>query len=112
MIAALQPVSGPGVLKSAPPSRRVLENTSENKARRAYQNVLKAARLDFPRVVQVRCYRTNQNDWDAHNLIYGQFFFEPFPARTTLIGCLEDLVKCEVDCVAYAGSETREFYVN
>ncbi len=90
MIAALQPVSGPGVLKSVPPCGRVIENTSENKARRTYQNVqrvLKAARLDFPRVLQVRCYRANQNDRDAHNRIYGQFFSEPV-------------------------SETPEFYVN
>lgn len=128
MISALQPVSGPGVVKShlpfSPAVRagafvflsglasvdeygRIIPDIFENEARRTYQNiqrVLEAAGLDFSRVVQVRCYLANQSDWDTHNRIYRQFFSEPFPARTTLIGCLVDMLKYEVDCVAYAGA--------
>jgi 2-iminobutanoate/2-iminopropanoate deaminase len=86
---------------------RIVHDTFENEARRTYQNlarVLAAAGLDFSRVVQVRCYLARQEDWDAHNRIYREFFSPPYPARTTLVGCLGDLVKYEVDLVAYAGS--------
>jgi 2-iminobutanoate/2-iminopropanoate deaminase len=85
---------------------RIVHDTFENEARRTYERIgriLKTAGLDFSRVVQVRCYLQNQSDWDAHNRIYREFFSPPFPARTTLVGCLGDLVKYEVDLVAYAG---------
>jgi 2-iminobutanoate/2-iminopropanoate deaminase len=129
MISDIQPIHGPGVIKSALPfspairagdfvflsglasvdeQGRIIPDTFENEARRTYENigrVLKAAGLDFSRVVQVRCYLANQADWDPHNRIYREFFTEPFPARTTLIGCLGTLVKYEVDLVAYAGRQ-------
>jgi 2-iminobutanoate/2-iminopropanoate deaminase len=121
------PVDGPGVINSALPfspgiragelvfvsgmasadeNGRIIHDTFDNEARRTYENlgrVLRAAGLDFNRVVQVRCYLQRQEDWDAHNRIYREYFSVPFPARTTLVGCLGDLVKYEVDCVAYAG---------
>ena len=125
---AIQPIFGSGVVKSPLPfspairvgdfvflsglasvdeQGRIIADTFENEARRTYANigrVLSAAGLDFSRVVQVRCYLANQADWDAHNQIYREFFREPFPARTTLIGCLGTLVKYEVDLIAYAGT--------
>ena len=54
-------------------------------------------------MVQVRCYLAKQEDWDEHNRIYREYFSEPYPARTTLIGCLGDIVKYEVEVIAYAG---------
>jgi 2-iminobutanoate/2-iminopropanoate deaminase len=128
MTAALKPITGSGVIKGSLPfssavragdfvflsglasvdeKGQIISDTFENEARRTYSNigrVLNAAGLDFSRVVQVRCYLANQSDWDAHNRIYREFFSEPFPARTTLIGCLGNMVKYEVDCIAYAGS--------
>lgn len=95
-------------MASADENGKIIPDTFENEARRTYHNIariLKAANLDFSRVVQVRCYLAKQEDWDAHNQIYREFFTEPFPARTTLIGCLGDLVKYEVDLVAYAGEK-------
>jgi 2-iminobutanoate/2-iminopropanoate deaminase len=88
---------------------QVVHDTFENEVRRTYENlrrVLKAANLSFADVVQVRCYLANQHDWDAHNLIYREYFTTPFPARTTLVGCLGDLVNYEVDLVAYSGPST------
>src|SRR5882757_5703910 len=123
------PITGPGVIKSPLPFSPAIRagdflfisgmasadengvikpDTFDNEARRTYRNVariLSAACLDFTRVVQVRCYLARQEDWDAHNRIYKEFFKEPFPARTTLVGCLGDLVKYEVDVIAYAGSQ-------
>ena len=96
-------------MASADENGRIVHDTFENEARRTYENlgrVLRAAGADFSRVVQVRCYLERQEDWDAHNRIYREFFAEPFPARTTLVGCLGDLVKYEVDCIAYLGQTT------
>lgn len=128
MSAPIQPIYGAGVMKSPLPfspairagdfvfvsgmasadeNGKLIPDTFENEARRTYENlkrILAAAGLDFSRVVQVRCYLAKQEDWAAHNRIYREYFKEPFPARTTLIGCLGDLVKYEVDLVAYAGS--------
>jgi len=95
-------------MASADEEGAIIHDTFENEARRTYCNlgrVLAAAGLDFSRVVQVRCYLQRQEDWDAHNRIYQEFFTKPYPARTTLVGCLGDLVKYEVDAIAYAGDE-------
>ena len=86
---------------------KIVRNTFENEARRTYDNlrrVLAAADLTFANVVQVRVYLAEQKDWDEHNRIYREYFSAPYPARTTLIGCLGDLVKYEVDLIAYAGT--------
>ena len=95
-------------MASADEAGRIIPDTFENEARRTYRNVaavLRAAGLGFADVVQVRCYLQDKADWDAHNRIYREFFVEPYPARTTLVGCLGDLVKYEVDLIAYAGDE-------
>jgi 2-iminobutanoate/2-iminopropanoate deaminase len=92
---------------------RIVSDTFENEARRTYENirrVLAAAELDFSCVVQVHVYLSNKEDWDSHNRIYREYFSEPFPARTTLIGCLGDLVKYEVDLIAYAGTGVKDEY--
>ncbi|MDB6027393.1 MAG: Endoribonuclease [Verrucomicrobiales bacterium] len=128
MKTPIQAIYGPGVIKSSLPfspairagdfvfvsgmasadeNGQLIPDTFANEAHRTYENirrVLDAAGLDFSRVVQVRCYLAKQENWDEHNRIYREYFSEPFPARTTLIGCLGDLVKYEVDVVAYAGS--------
>jgi 2-iminobutanoate/2-iminopropanoate deaminase len=93
-------------MASADEQGRIIHDTFENEARRTYRNleaILRAAGADFSRVVQVRCYLQKQEFWDEHNRIYREFFREPFPARTTLVGCLGDLVKYEVDCIAHLG---------
>ena len=96
-------------MASADENGAIVHDTFENEARRTYRNlaaVLKAAKLTFSDVVQVRCYLQLQKDWDAHNAIYREFFSPPFPARTTVLGCLGDLVKYEVGAIAYFGDTT------
>ena|SRR5690348_13870706 len=99
-------------LASVDENGRIIHDTFENEARRTYQNiakVLSAAGADFSNVVQVRCYLSDKKDWDAHNSIYREFFSEPYPARTTLYGCLGDTAKYEVDLVAYAPESPSRF---
>ena len=119
-------VSGEGVPKSALPfspalkvndlvfvsgqasvdeNGKIVNDTFEGEVRRSFENarkILAAAGLDFSDVVQVRNYVANQEDLAAFNLIFKDYFQEPYPARTTLIGCLGTLLKFEVDLLAHA----------
>jgi 2-iminobutanoate/2-iminopropanoate deaminase len=84
----------------------IVDGTFEEECRRSFENVrtiLHAAGLDFKNVVQVRNYVGKQEDLASFNQIYREYFNAPFPARTTIMGCLGTLLKFEVDVVAYAG---------
>ena len=85
---------------------KIVSDTFEGEVRRSFENlrrVLRAAGLDLRDVVQVRSYVARQEDLAEYNRIYAEFFKPPYPARTTLIGCLGTLLKFEVDAVAYTG---------
>lgn len=84
---------------------KIVNDTFEGEVRRSFENtrkILAAAGLDFSDVVQVRNYVANQDDLAEFNVIYKDYFQEPYPARTTLIGCLGTLLKFEVDLLAHA----------
>lgn len=81
----------------------IVKDTFEGEVRRSFENtrkILAAAGLDFSHVVQVRNYVGNQEDLASFNQIYKDYFIAPYPARTTLIGCLGTLLKFEVDLIA------------
>jgi 2-iminobutanoate/2-iminopropanoate deaminase len=83
---------------------RIVDDTFEGEIRRSFENVrkvLSGAGLELKHVVQVRNYVASQSDLAEFNRIYRDYFSEPYPARTTLIGCLGTLLKFEVDVVAY-----------
>ena len=82
---------------------KIVPGTFEEECRRSFENlktILEASGLGFKDVVQVRNYVGKQEDLASFNAIYKEFFSEPYPARTTLIGCLGDLLKFEVDAIA------------
>lgn len=82
---------------------KIVNDTFEGECRRSFDNlkvILNAAGLGFEDVVQVRNYVNNQANLPRFNEIYKEYFSAPFPARTTLIGCLGTLLKFEVDVVA------------
>ncbi len=86
-------------------SGKIVVDTFEGEMRRSFENarkILEAAGLTFVDVVQVRNYVAREEDLARFNEIYIEYFSKPFPARTTLIGCLGDLLKFEVDMIAYA----------
>ena len=77
--------------------------------RRSFANVervLAGAGLTLKHVVRVGSYVGRQEDLALYNQIYREIFSAPFPARTTLIGCLGTVVKFEVDVVAWTGSKS------
>jgi 2-iminobutanoate/2-iminopropanoate deaminase len=69
------------------------------------RRVLAAAGYALSDVVQVRSYVGRQEDLAEYNQIYRRFFAAPYPARTTLIGCLGNLLKFEIDVVACLPAE-------
>ncbi|MGX5819303.1 RidA family protein [Chitinophaga lutea] len=82
---------------------RIISGTFEQECRRSFDNmrlILKAAGLGFEDVIQVRNYVANQEDLVSFNEIYREYFTEPFPARTTLIGCLGTVLKFEAEAIA------------
>ena len=82
----------------------IVVGTFEEECRRSFDNlkvILEAAGLGFDHVVQVRNYVGKQEYLSEFNSIYKEYFEEPYPARTTLIGCLGTLLKFEVDVVAH-----------
>ncbi len=84
----------------------IVTGTFEEECRRSFENlglILEAAGLGFEDVVQVRNYVGKQEYLSEFNSIYKEYFKEPYPARTTLIGCLGTLLKFEVDVVANRG---------
>lgn len=81
----------------------IVDDSFAGEMRRSFENVaaiLKAAGLGLADVVQVRSYVARQADLAEYNRIYAELFSPPYPVRTTLIGCLGDLLKFEVDVVA------------
>ncbi len=86
---------------------KIVNDTFEGEMRRSMENVravLAGAGLTLRDVCQVRSYVAKPEDLAEYNRIYPQYFAEPFPARTTLIGCLGTLLKFEVDVTAYAAN--------
>ena len=86
-------------------SGNIVKGTFEEECRRSFENVkeiLTAAGLTFGDVVQVRNYVGSQENLASFNQIYREYFSAPYPARTTIMGCLGDLLKFEVDVIAYS----------
>lgn len=84
----------------------IVTGTFEEECRRSFENlriILEAAGLGFEHVVQARNYLGKQEYLGEFNSIYKEYFEEPYPARTTLIGCLGTMLKFEVDVVAHCG---------
>ncbi len=80
----------------------IVTDTFEGECRRSFENlkrIVEAAGATFDDVVQVRAYVGKQEYLAEFNAIYREYFKEPYAARTTLIGCLGDLLKFEVDAV-------------
>ncbi|MCM2281395.1 MAG: Rid family detoxifying hydrolase, partial [Bdellovibrionaceae bacterium] len=65
------------------------------------QAVLKQAGLGFENVVKTTIYLTNMNDFTAVNEIYGRYFKEQPPARSTVaVAGLPKGVQVEIEVLA------------
>lgn len=86
----------------------IVDDTFAGECRRSFDNlkrIVEAAGATLDDAVQVRNYVGRQEYLAEFNAIYREYFKAPFPARTTLIGCLGTLLKFEVDVVIYIGKK-------
>ena len=84
---------------------KIVTDTFEGEFRRSIENmrkVLETAGSDLAHVVQTRNYVRDPADLPRYNELYREYFSAPFPARTTITGCLPPSLKYEVECVAVA----------
>jgi 2-iminobutanoate/2-iminopropanoate deaminase len=84
---------------------KIVTDTFEGEFRRSIENmrkVLETAGSDLAHVVQTRNYVRDPADLPRYNELYREYFSAPFPARTTITGCLPPALKYEVECVAVA----------
>ncbi len=91
-------------------SGEIVSDTFAGEMHRTMANlkaVLQVAEVSLDHVFQVRGYVARQEDSPEYNRLYREYFSEPFPVRTTLIGCLGTLLKFEIDVVAHC-ADTRE----
>ncbi len=80
----------------------IVSDTFEGEFRRSVENLrvlLRAAGSDLDQVVQVRSYVRDAENLPLYNQLYREYFPKPYPSRTTLTGCLENL-HYEIDCIA------------
>jgi microcystin degradation protein MlrC len=82
---------------------KIISDTFENEMRRSLgnlQKVLEDCSSDLAHVVQTRNYVRDSEDLATFNRIYCEFFRPPFPARTTIVNCLNEALRYEVECIA------------
>jgi 2-iminobutanoate/2-iminopropanoate deaminase len=80
----------------------------QNETRQTLENlkaVLEAAEYTLADVVKVNVYLRDQDDWDAMNAVYAQFFPTDPPARACVeIGKMAAGLHIEIDCMAWRDS--------
>ncbi len=90
-----------------PATGKLVEGDIRAQARRTLMNVkeiLEAAGASLRDVVKVNVYLARQEDFQAMNEVYREFFPEDHPARTTVVvKMVSDAILIEVDAVAYVG---------
>lgn len=83
---------------------QIVADSLEGEVRRSIENmraVLKASGCDLGDVIQTRNYVRDAADVPEFNRLYREYFKAPFPARTTITGCLSGL-RYEIECIAVA----------
>ncbi len=64
------------------------------------QRILDAVGLNLGDVVRVTSYVHDPAHLPQYNMLYREFFSDPFPARTTITSCLSIALKFEIDVIA------------
>lgn len=87
-----------------PDGGAIIPGTFEQEMRRSIDNlsaVLQAGGLSLDHVINVKSYVAEQSDLAEYNKIYAEYFSQPVPTRSTIVGVLGTMLKFELDCVAY-----------
>lgn len=93
-----------GQIALDPQSGQVVGNDVKSQTEQVMKNidaVLKAAQLEFKNIVKTTIFLTDMKDFPAVNEVYGKFFPEIPPARSTVaVAGLPKDVKVEIEVVA------------
>ncbi len=82
---------------------QIISDDFEGEFRRSVENlrkVLQSAGADLHNVVQTRNYVRDSEDGPLFNRLYREYFSAPYPARTTITGCLSPALRFEMECIA------------
>ncbi len=81
--------------------------TPKDQARKALENLrgtLQAAGLGLEHVVKTTIFLSDMDEFAAVNDVYGEFFTEPYPARSTVeVARLPKELHIEIEAVAFRG---------
>lgn len=102
-------VSGQASVDNA--SGAIISGSFEEEMRRSIENlraILEAGGLSLDHVVNVKSYVADEADLALYNKIYPEYFSEPRPSRSTIVGVLGSVLKFELDCVAYAKATRQQ----
>ena len=86
-------------------SGAIVSDSFEGEFRRSVENlrkVLQSAGCGLAHVVQTRNYVRDAADLPMFNQLYRECFAPPYPARTTITGCLSPALRFEIECIAVA----------
>ncbi len=93
-----------GQIPIDPASGQIVSDDITAQTRRALDNVgalLAACKLDYSDVVKTTVFLTDLNDFATVNGIYGEYFRQPYPARSCVqVAKLPKDVKIEIEIVA------------
>lgn len=98
-------VSGQGPLK--PGTREIVQGDVRVQTRQVLENIksiLEAAGCTMADVVKVTAHLADMKDFQAYNEVYGEYFPQPFPARTTVQSVLPGPFSVEIDVTAFRGT--------
>jgi 2-iminobutanoate/2-iminopropanoate deaminase len=91
-----------------PDNGELISGDAAAQAERALKNlvaVLRAAGLGPEHVVKTTVFLTDMADFAEVNKVYGRFFTEPYPARSTVqVAALPRGARVEIDLVACGGT--------
>lgn len=82
---------------------KIISDSFENQFFRSMKNlelILEASGASLKDVCRVCAYVHEVKNAPLFNKLYREYFSEPFPARTTLLGCLTENLAFEIDVVA------------
>lgn len=93
-----------GQIAIDPTTNQLMEGTVEEQAHQVMKNlgaVLAEAGSSFGKVVKTTIYLKSMDDFAAVNAVYGTFFDDEAPARSTVeVSRLPKDVLVEIDCIA------------